>query len=64
MTELPKCGRVQIDSHMKCQKCCGLSQKIKFDKIWTKIDRTVEIFIINHMHLIMGNYLVKLFFII
>ena len=43
-------------------KFCDASQK-KNHKTPTKIDRTVEIFA-NYMYQIMGNYLVKSFFII
>ena len=62
MTEPPKCGRLQTDSHGQSQKS-SQSQKCKFDKTLTKIDRSMEIFA-NHLFLIMENYLVKSFFII
>ena len=41
----------------------NLSTQEVISKLWTKIDRTGEFFA-NHMHLIMGHYLVKLFFMI
>ena len=63
MTELPKCGMVQIDSNRKCQNLRVKVKKNNYDEICTKIDRTVEFFC-NHIHLFMGKYLVKSFFII
>ena len=56
MTELPKCGKVQIDSYRKFQHFVVESKKINWMKF--ELDRKVEFFA-NHMHLIMGNDLVK-----
>ena len=44
MTELPKCGMVQRDTPRKCQNFVFKDKKNKFDKIWNKIDLTVEFF--------------------
>ena len=41
----------------------NLSTQEVISNLWTKIDRIGEFFA-NHMHLIMGHYLVKLFFMI
>ena len=60
MTELPKYGRVQIDSYIK--RLWLKPRRRKIYKVWTKLDRTVEFFA-NHMYLIMGNYLMKSFFV-
>ena len=60
MTKLLKCRRVHIDNCRKSQIFLVKVKKIRFDKIWTKIDRTMD-FYANHMHLIMGNYLVEWF---
>ena len=60
MTELPKYGRVQIDSYIK--SLWLKSRRKKMYKVWTKLDKTVEFFA-NHMHLIMGNCLMKSIFV-
>ena len=54
---LSKCGRVQIESYKKSQNFVV--------KVKKKINMmTFELKSIEHMHLIMGNYLMKSFFII
>ena len=57
MTELPKSAKVQMESQNFVVKV----KKINLIKFDLTIDR-IEEFFANHMHLIMGNYLVKLFF--
>ena len=57
MTELPKSAKVQMESQNFVVKV----KKINLIKSDLTIDRTEEFFA-NHMHLIMGNYLAKLFF--
>ena len=57
VTELPKSAKVQMESQNFVVKV----KKINLIKFDLTIDRTEEFFA-NHMHLIMGNYLAKLFF--
>ena len=63
MTEQPNCGRVQIDSHRKCQSFVVKVKKNEFDKVSTKIDGAVQFFA-NNLHLTIRNYLGNSFFII
>ena len=56
---MDRCKKIAIGS----LKILWLKSKKWIDKIWTKTDWTVE-FSANHIYLIMGNYLVKSFFII
>ena len=57
MTELPRSAKVQMESQNFVVKV----KKINLIKFDLTIDRTDEFFA-NHMDLIMGNYLAKLFF--